>query len=135
MAPKQTKKSGRPNRYAGVLQPRQVGTGSPEVSVIVLYDIEDDRIRTRVSNVCLNYGLERIQYSAFLGRINRNRRQELSLQLLEEVGPELARLRIIPVTEDALKEMWVHDQYAIRRAEKKPAEPEIRSLPRIRTVK
>jgi CRISPR-associated protein Cas2 len=105
------KKSGRKNRYAGILQPRQVGAGAPEVSVVVLYDVEDDRIRARVSNICLNYGLARIQYSAFLGKINRNRRQELSLRLQEEVGEEQARLRIIPVTEDALKEMWVHDNY------------------------
>ncbi len=105
------KKPGRTNRYAGILQPRQVGAGATEVSVVVLYDVENDRIRARVADVCLNYGLERIQYSAFLGKINRNRRQELSLRLLEEVGPELARLRIIPITEDALREMWVHDQY------------------------
>ena len=123
------KKPGRKNRYAGILQPRQVGAGAPEVSVVVLYDVEDDRIRARVSDICLNYGLERIQYSAFLGKINRNRRQELSLRLQEEVGAEKARLRIIPVTEDALKEMWVHDQYS-----RKGAASEAGGLPRIRIV-
>jgi len=105
------KKTGRKNRYAGILQPRQVGAGQPEVSVVVLYDVENDRIRGKVADVCLNYGLERIQYSAFLGKINRNRRQQLSLELLDEVGGEAARLRVIPVTEDALREMWVHDSY------------------------
>ena len=123
-------KTGRKNRYAGILQPRQVGVGAPEVSVVVLYDVEDDRIRTRVADVCLNYGLQRIQYSAFLGKINRNRRQELSLRLLEEVGGENARLRIIPVTEDALREMWVHDQY-VRKA---PGSETAKALPRIRIV-
>lgn len=128
-------KTGRKNRYAGILQPRQVGAGAPEVCVLVLYDVEDDRIRTRVAETCLNYGLERIQYSAFLGKINRNRRQELSLRLLEEVGGENARLRIVPVTEDALREMWVHDNYA-----RKPAGSESRAgggitaMPRIRIV-
>ena len=108
------------NSYAGILQPRQVGAGTPEVSVVVLYDVENDRIRTRVSEVCLDFGLARIQYSAFLGKINRNRRQELSLRLLEEVGGENARLRIIPVTEEALREMWVHDQYERKPATKAP---------------
>ena len=125
------KTSGRKNRYAGVLQPRQVGAGAPEVSVVVLYDVEDDRIRGRVAEVCLNYGLERIQYSAFLGKINRNRRQELSLRLLDEVGGENARLRIIPVTEDAMREMWVHDRYE-RKAGAAAAET---ALPRIRILK
>ncbi len=123
------RKPGRRNRYAGVLQPRQVGDGAPEVSVLVLYDVEDDRIRGRVSNVCLDYGLERIQYSAFLGKINRNRREELSLRLLGEVGGEQARLRIIPVTEESLRQMWVHDQY-----QKKAPGREGAGTPRIRIV-
>jgi CRISPR-associated protein Cas2 len=98
---------------------------------VVLYDVEDDRIRARVSDTCLNYGLERIQYSAFLGKINRNRRQELSLRLQEEVGEEQAKLRIIPVTEDALKEMWVHDNYVKKeRASERGAAPRIRIVAR-----
>ena len=36
-----------------------------EVLTFVIYDVEDDRVRTRVSNTCKDYGLERIQYSAF----------------------------------------------------------------------
>jgi len=101
----------RTNRYAGILQPRPVGTGSPEVSVLVLYDVENDRIRTRVSEICLNYGLERIQYSAFLGKINRNHRQELTLRMQHEIGDEMARIRVIPITEDSVREMWSLDHY------------------------
>lgn len=122
-------KSGLKNRYAGVLQPRQSGAGSPEVSVIVLYDIEDDRIRARVADVCLNYGLERIQFSAFMGRINRNRRQQLALEILAQVGAESARIRIVPVAEDSLREMWVHDRY---RTKPRPAPDD--DPPRIRVV-
>lgn len=99
--------------YAGILQPRQVGAGKPEVSVLVLYDVEDDRIRLRLADLCLNYGLERIQFSAFLGKINRNRRQELSLRIQDLIGTESARVRVIPITEDAFKEMWILDQYRL----------------------
>ena len=101
----------RPNRYTGVMRPQQVGRGSPEVSVLLIYDIEDDRIRTRVSEACLDYGLERIQFSAFFGKLNRNRRQELALRLQNECGKESARIRMIPVCEDDLKDMWLFDQY------------------------
>lgn len=101
----------RTNRYAGILQPRLVGAGSPEVSVLVLYDVENDKIRTRVADICLNYGLERIQYSAFLGKINRNHRQELTLRIQDEIGDELARIRVIPITEDSVREMWTLDHY------------------------
>lgn len=101
----------RKNRYSGVLKPLAVGRGSPEVSLVLIYDVEDDRIRTRVSEICLDYGLERIQYSAFFGRLNRNRRQELALRLQRECGDESARIRIVPVCEDDLKDMWLFDQY------------------------
>lgn len=102
----------RANKYAGVLRPLQVGAGSPTVSVLVMYDIENDRIRTRLANACLDYGLDRVQFSAFLGKINRNRRQELTLRIQAEVGDERARVRVIPITEDAIREMWTLDQYS-----------------------
>ena len=88
-----------------------MGRGSPEVSLVLIYDIEDDRLRTRAADICLDYGLERIQFSAFFGKLNRNRRQELALRIQNEVGKESARIRIIPVCEDDLKDMWVLDQY------------------------
>ncbi len=88
-----------------------VGKGSPEVSVVLIYDIENDRLRTRASEICLNYGLQRIQFSAFFGKLNRNRRQELALKLKNEMGDESARIRIIPVCEADVADMWVMEQY------------------------
>jgi CRISPR-associated protein Cas2 len=102
---------GRANRYSGVLKPLEVGRGSPEVSVVVLYDVEDDRLRGRVAEICLDYGLERIQFSAFFGKLNRNRRQELALMLQREVEKEAARIRIIPVCEGDLRDAWALEQY------------------------
>lgn len=101
----------RKNRYTGVLKPLPVGKGSPEVSLVLIYDIENDRLRTRASDICLDYGLERIQFSAFFGKLNRNRRQELALRLQGEIGEGSGRIRIIPVCEQDLKDMWVFDQY------------------------
>jgi CRISPR-associated protein Cas2 len=122
----------RKNRYTGVLKPLQVGRGSPEVSLVLIYDIEDDRLRTRTSDICLDYGLERIQFSAFFGKLNRNRRQELALRLQREVEEESARIRIIPVCEDDLKDMWVLEQYR-RDADELAAEAD-RERPRLKIV-
>jgi CRISPR-associated protein Cas2 len=116
------------NRYSGILKPLPVGKGSPEVSTVLIYDIEDDRLRTRVSEVCLDYGLERIQYSAFFGRLNRNRRQELALKLQNEVARESARIRIIPICEDDLKHMWQLEQYR-QDADQLAREAETRDAP------
>jgi hypothetical protein len=48
-----------------------------EVTTLVIYDIEDDWARTRVSEACKDFGLERIQYSCFRGMLSRNMREEL----------------------------------------------------------
>ncbi|PWU05828.1 MAG: CRISPR-associated endonuclease Cas2 [Terriglobia bacterium] len=101
----------RKNRYTGVLRPLPIGKGSPEVSIVLIYDIEDDRLRTRTSEICLNYGLERIQFSAFFGRLNRNRRQELALRIQREVENESARVHIYPICENDLKDAWKLEQY------------------------
>lgn len=121
------------NRYTGVLKPLQVGRGSPEVSMVLIYDIENDRLRTRASDICLDYGLERIQFSAFFGKLNRNRRQELALRLRSELGDESARIRIIPICEDDLKDMWIFDQYR-RDADELKAEAE-RKAPQLRVLR
>ena len=122
----------RKNRYSGVLRPTEIGRGSPEVSCFLIYDIENDRLRTRASEICLNYGLDRIQFSAFFGKLNRNRRQELCLRLQRELGEESARVRIIPVCQQDLDEMWVLDQY---RVEEDAAAADVRAMrPRLKVL-
>ncbi len=101
----------RKNRYAGILKPNLVGVGKAEHHLLVFYDVENDRIRTKVSETCLGYGLNRIQFSAFLGKLNRNRRQELAMRLRNEIGDESARIHMIPLCESDHGDMWVFDQY------------------------
>ena len=88
-------------------------------------------LRTRIADICMDYGLERIQFSAFFGKLNRNRRQELALKLQNELGDETGRIRIIPVCEQDLKDMWVLDQYR-RDADRLKAEAEARDRPKPR---
>lgn len=94
------------NRYRGILQPRQVGLPRGEMPLLLLYDIEENRIRSRVSSICLDYGLERIQFSAFFGRLSRDKREELAIRLMREVEKENVRIRIVPLTDECLAEMW-----------------------------
>jgi len=39
--------------------------------LMVLYDVSSDRIRTKIATACEDYGLDRVQYSAFYGRLSR----------------------------------------------------------------
>jgi hypothetical protein len=48
-----------------------------ELQTLVIYDVEDDWARTRVAEACKDFGLERIQYSCFRGKLSQNKREEL----------------------------------------------------------
>jgi|Deesub1362A_J573_1020465.scaffolds.fasta_scaffold00151_78 CRISPR-associated protein Cas2 len=47
----------------------------------VIYDISDNRLRTRVSEKCKDYGMERLQKSAFLGDLSRNNSEMLAIEI------------------------------------------------------
>lgn len=64
---------------------------------LVVYDIPDDAVRTKVADVCLDYGLERIQYSAFEGILSRNRQQELLLKIKKRLGRKEGNVQIFPM--------------------------------------
>ena len=51
----------------------------------VIYDISNDKIRSRVASKCKNYGLDRIQKSAFIGNLTRNKAEMLAIEIRESV--------------------------------------------------
>jgi CRISPR-associated protein Cas2 len=65
--------------------------------VWVIYDISDDRIRNRVAKLCKAIGLERVQKSAFLGKLPTNRIDELSLQCEELIDTETDSVYLFPL--------------------------------------
>jgi CRISPR-associated protein Cas2 len=69
---------------------------------LVVYDIPDDRIRQRAATACLDAGLARIQYSAFIGALNTNRRRELYLRLRKVLGPHPGNIRLYPIGQKEL---------------------------------
>lgn len=80
-----------------------------ELRTFVIYDIVDDRLRTKISEACLDFGLLRIQYSAFAGRLNRNKREELFLRLCDTLGPAEGKILIQPVCGKDVAEMLLHE--------------------------
>ena len=65
----------------------------------VIYDIEDDRVRGRVASACKDYGLERIQYSAFCGQLDATRRGELAARLGDTLGRDVGKILLLAVCE------------------------------------
>jgi len=72
---------------------------------LVLYDISCDKRRTAVSEACKDYGLQRIQWSAFSGRLNRNRREELMHRLADILGDEVGNIRLYIMCEKDVRLM------------------------------
>jgi CRISPR-associated protein Cas2 len=83
----------------------------PEVQTYVIYDIQDDRVRYRIANACKDYGLERIQFSAFAGLLNANKRDELFLRLSRELDVHAGKIIVLPVCakdQEARRELVNH---------------------------
>ncbi len=66
---------------------------------LVVYDIPETPIRTKVADICLDYGLQRIQFSAFLGDLNRNRQEELLLKIRRRIGRHDANVQLFAIGE------------------------------------
>lgn len=65
--------------------------------VLLIYDITDDRLRGRIADLCLDYGLERIQYSAFWGTLSRTHQEELMMKIEDRVGEKPANVQLVPI--------------------------------------
>jgi CRISPR-associated protein Cas2 len=70
-----------------------------ELLTFVVYDVPDDRLRLRVANVCKDFGLKRIQYSAFSGLLDATRRGEMFARLSDTLGGEAGKILMVPVCE------------------------------------
>jgi CRISPR-associated protein Cas2 len=64
---------------------------------LLIYDIPDDRIRTKVADLCLDYGLDRLQYSAFAGMLTRGQQEELLLKIRKKMGKQPGHVLVIPI--------------------------------------
>jgi CRISPR-associated protein Cas2 len=69
----------------------------------VLYDIEQDRARSRVAKICKQAGLYRVQYSCFLGTLDDNELDTLELKLSAEINTESDKVYIFPMSKAELK--------------------------------
>lgn len=74
-----------------------------ELTHFVFYDIEVDRIRNKIADICLDFGLERIQFSGFSGKLGRNKREELFLKLKNVIKEGGGKILILPVCEKDIK--------------------------------
>ena len=72
--------------------------------VWVLYDIEDNKARTKIAKACKQAGLYRVQYSVFLGTLTSHGKDSLTLQVEELMDEEKDKVYIFPMSKDELRQ-------------------------------
>ncbi len=56
---------------------------------IVMYDISEDKQRNKALEICRYFGMERIQYSVYGGRLEKKARKEIEKELkMIKIGSE-----------------------------------------------
>jgi len=71
--------------------------------VWVVYDIAENKVRTKVSNTCISSGLYRVQKSVFLGTLSANERDELALKCEELIDVNVDSVYIFPMDQQSFK--------------------------------
>ncbi len=67
--------------------------------VLVIYDITPDNIRFKVAGICKDFGLVRIQKSAFLGIMTSERRKEMKARLERAIRGVKGNIQIFQIPE------------------------------------
>ncbi len=70
---------------------------------LLVYDVAHDGTRTKISEACLDYGMERIQLSAFLGELSRTHQEELFRKVRKHLGKRPGKVQLFPVCEKDLR--------------------------------
>lgn len=87
---------------------------------LIVYDIPDDGKRTKIADVCLDYGLDRIQYSAFLGPLLPTHQDELMLKLKKILGRRPGNIQMFPLCQTD----WEARQVIVQQKEADSSSPE-----------
>jgi CRISPR-associated protein Cas2 len=69
----------------------------------VLYDIESDSARTKVAKICKQSGLNRVQYSCFLGTLDAHEKDVMELKIQALIDETRDKVYIFPMSKAELK--------------------------------
>ncbi|MCP4111266.1 MAG: CRISPR-associated endonuclease Cas2 [Desulfobacteraceae bacterium] len=80
------------------------------VLVWVIYDISEDKIRSKVAKNCKKYGLIRVQKSVFLGRLESNRFDELGEKCRSLIDENVDSVYLFPFCQEDFRRVRVLGQ-------------------------
>ena len=70
---------------------------------VVIYDITDDNLRALVAETLKDYGLQRIQYSAFIGDLRRDELNSLLVDLKNLIKDLTENVQLYPLCDACFK--------------------------------
>jgi CRISPR-associated protein Cas2 len=76
----------------------------------VVYDISKDRTRTKIADRCLDFGLQRVQKSVYLGDIPPNRVEEILQFSRELLNLETDAVYVFPMCRDDFQKVRIVGQ-------------------------
>jgi CRISPR-associated protein Cas2 len=68
-----------------------------------MYDIKDNKARTRVAKCCKQAGLYRVQYSVFLGTLTASQKDSLELEIQDQIDEVVDSVYIFPMSKNELQ--------------------------------
>lgn len=72
--------------------------------VWVLYDIANDKARTKVAKICKQAGLYRVQFSVFLGTLEQCQKDELQMEIKELIDQDNDKVYIFAMNKQQLQQ-------------------------------
>ncbi len=69
----------------------------------MIYDITDDNLRALIAETLKDYGLQRIQYSAFIGGLRRDKLNSLLVDLKSLIKDLVENVQLYPVCDTCFK--------------------------------
>jgi len=70
---------------------------------VIIYDISEDNLRNQVAETLKDYGLQRIQYSGFMGDLRRDQLNSLLVDLKNSIKDLTENVQIFPMCDSCLK--------------------------------
>jgi CRISPR-associated protein Cas2 len=70
---------------------------------VVIYDITDDNLRALVAETLKDYGLQRIQYSGFMGSLRRDELNSLLVDLKNLIKDLVENVQLFPMCDTCFK--------------------------------
>jgi CRISPR-associated protein Cas2 len=70
-----------------------------------IYDIRENKVRTKIAKYCKQKGLYRVQKSVFLGEIEKNQLDELKIESEKIIQKENDSVYIFPMCEQDFKKV------------------------------